>query len=270
MSTTRWRASGGTLAIAGFDGSVKAYDPLKELDVALENIGAGVLNLPRAYAGMVSRELVQRIAAKHGALFGGVSPDIYSAALIAMECKSSYRIDFPIIIPGASGGSTSGQSARGQHAGGLRDNAHIGAFKDLQWDARVPEYYSVPTVWGYSLLKAIEHLPDQYKKVNLSRLYVKCMMANPHYHKKILACMGLRIREIGVLRAGWELSAGIWREFLRVATILVNKARRAKVQDGSSIELSAVSDTESGLASLLQHLRDRGIELKIPAVGAKS
>ncbi|MFX7977155.1 hypothetical protein ABTK65_20135, partial [Acinetobacter baumannii] len=87
---------------------------------------------------------VERIVARHGELFGGVSPDIYSAALISLESQKSYQVDFPIVIPGACAGSTSGKSAQGRHVGGLRDNAHIGAFKNLVWDARVPEYYSVP------------------------------------------------------------------------------------------------------------------------------
>src|SRR3546814_1908638 len=81
--------------------------------------------MPRAYCGLISLTLIKRILADHDALFGGVSPDIYSAALISAHSVNALDIDFPAVIPGASGASTAGQSAAGRHVGALRDNDHI-------------------------------------------------------------------------------------------------------------------------------------------------
>ncbi|MDM8355011.1 glycosyltransferase [Pandoraea communis] len=172
---------GGTLHLAPFTGKASIYDPRKALAEALDNFGGGVMDMPRAYAGMVSRQLVQRIANEYGDLFGGVSPDIYSSALISMCSSKCVYLDYPVLIPGASSASTAGQSANGQHIGKLRENAHIAPFTDLVWDARIPEFYSVPTVWSFSLLKAVEKLGIKMDRVNFMRLYLKCYLYHADY-----------------------------------------------------------------------------------------
>ena len=148
----------GSLHIQAFSGRVSHHDARAALRDAAIDLGGGVGEMPRAYAGIVSRQLVERIIRKHGTLFGGVSPDIYSAALIATEAKRCVYVDYPVVIPGSSGASTAGQSAQGRHVGKLRDNAHIAAFKSLAWNPIVPEFYSVPTVWGYTLLEALKRV----------------------------------------------------------------------------------------------------------------
>src|SRR3546814_18230876 len=92
--------------------------------------------MPRAYCGLISLTLIKRILADHDALFGGVSPDIYSAALISAHSVNALDIDFPAVIPGASGASKAGQSAAGRHVGVLRDNDHIRPFRNLIWQDR--------------------------------------------------------------------------------------------------------------------------------------
>jgi glycosyltransferase involved in cell wall biosynthesis len=178
----------GTLHIAKFTGAICEHDAKKSLVEALNNFGGGVMEMPRAYAGMVSRTLVDKVCERYGALFGGVSPDIYSATLISVESNRCVKIDYPIVIPGASSLSTAGLSANGKHVGGLRDNSHIAAFKNLIWDERIPEFYSVPTVWSYSLLKAAEKINLKHEKINFSRLYVKCLIyQRPYFHLTIIA-----------------------------------------------------------------------------------
>ncbi len=177
----------GTLRISPFNGAIEKHDARYALRAALENFGGGVMDMPRAYAGMVSAGLVRSVQGKYGDFFGGVSPDIYSAALISLEVRNCVKMDFPVVIPGASGASTAGQSAKGKHVGGLRDNPHIGAFKELVWDERIPEFYSVPTVWSYSLLKAAERAGVPDHEISFSRLYVKCMVYHPDYRSLVLS-----------------------------------------------------------------------------------
>jgi hypothetical protein len=173
------------LAINSFSGKARKVNPVEAYRSALLDLGAGVKEMPRAYLGVLSRGLVERIRHRHGSLFGGVSPDIYSAALIANNSVSCFEIDYPFIVPGSSGASTSGQSAVGAHKGRLRENAHIAAFKDLRWDERVPEFYSVPTVWSYSLLRAASHFGDD-ESAGFGRLYVKCILMMPTFWREIL------------------------------------------------------------------------------------
>lgn len=212
---TRGDEYSGTLHITPFTGTVSHHDAKQALLDAIYNFGGGVLEMPRAYAGMISQKLAKKINAKYGLLFGGVSPDIYSAALISLEVERCVKLDFPVVIAGSSGASTAGQSANGQHRGVLRDNAHIGAFKNLNWDDRIPEFYSVPTVWSYSLLKALEVASFNISNVNFPRLYAKCLIYQRSFSSATLTSLrtytnsknwwiiGFKLLKSGVEEAVW-------------------------------------------------------------------
>ena len=242
---------------------MRELDTRGELATALRNLGAGVLDMPRAYAGMVSRELIERIVTRHGALFGGVSPDIYSAALISLEARRACRLDFPVVVPGASGGSTSGHSARGRHVGGLRDNAHIGAFKNLVWDERVPEYYSVPTVWGFSLLKAIEDKPEWLKQADFARLYIKCVITDPHFKGLVWGCLRAHSRRVGRLPAAGGLFVALCREASRVARVLRRRLSSPALQVQAEV-VSGIANTEQALLALTHHRATSPVRLALP------
>jgi len=183
---TQDNAIAGTLRTSPFTGKVTLHDSKAAALQALANFGGGVMEMPRAYAGLVSMDLVKRIQDNHGPLFGGVSPDIYSAFLISQEARKCVYIDYPVIVPGASGASTAGLSAKGKHVGALRDNAHIRPFRDLVWNERIPEFYSVPTVWSFSLLKAVEKHGALTERINFVRLYLKCLIFHRRFLQKTL------------------------------------------------------------------------------------
>lgn len=169
------------LFINEFTGSIQKIDPVKELEQVAKKLGGGLGRMPRIYHGLVSSSLLQEIYAKHGHLFGGISPDIYSATLIAGHCRNSVIIDFPFIIPGASPKSTAGQGAERSDRGDIKTTEHTERFGDkLIWDKRIPEFYSPQTVWAYSLCKALEILPHLKITPKFSRLYACCFL----YHRK--------------------------------------------------------------------------------------
>jgi len=266
-STTRWKAEGSTLVVGEFDGRITPFDAKAELAAALRNMGSGVLGMPRAYAGMISRQLVERIQANHGLLFGGVSPDIYSAALISMESQKSYRVDFPIVVPGACAGSTSGKSARGRHVGGLRDNAHIGAFKNLVWDERVPEYYSVPTVWGYSLLKGIEDKPQWLRKADFSMLYLRCLISDPQYKDMVIGCLKQRMRENGLVATGIEFAGATVREAVRIGRTQLQR-RLGRFKQDNTVVMRDVLDTEQAFEAASAYISKFGKKLQLTKSGS--
>lgn len=216
-------AIAGTLRISPFSGKVTPHDAKEAAFQALANFGGGVMNMPRAYAGIISMELAMRIQKKYGALFGGVSPDIYSAFLISQETRNCVHVDYPIIVPGASGASTAGQSAQGRHLGALRDNPHIRPFHDLVWDERIPEFYSVPTVWSYSLLKAVEKKGQFLNYLNFARLYIKCLV----YHRKFSAetqkAIKVHIKQVNLGKFFFSLHKAILLESIWVTKKLVSR-----------------------------------------------
>lgn len=238
----------GTLRVEDFSGNVAEHDAKQALAEAADQLGNGVMAMPRAYAGMISRQLADRIRQRHGELFGGVSPDIYSAALISAECRRCVRIDYPVVVPGNSGASTSGQSASGGHLGGLRDNAHIGAFKNLVWDELIPEFYSVPTVWGYSLFKALEKLGRQ-ETADLAKLYVRALLFHRHYAGFTMASIRTWTRRRGWLHVTPRLLTAAAGEAGRVARKLFSMAR-VTAAGKAPPEMQGLADTIEASAQI--------------------
>lgn len=256
-NSAKWGASGSSLQVNKFSGKVSTDNPIFSLNAAIADLGGGVLNMPRAYAGMISRNLAERIIGKYGELFGGVSPDIYSAALISLESKNNVKIDYPVIIPGASGASTSGQSANGRHHGGLRDNAHIAPFVNLSWDPRIPEFYSVPTVWSFSLVKACERAGIDIPIVSFCRLYVKCFLFQRSYKQFTFESIKSLRQNKGTPKVFVGLFAAVICESFTIAKKIVGRVvnRRAKdsrltiIKDIKDIS-AAKSETEKLLARM--------------------
>lgn len=223
MHRRRGTIDAATVGAASFSGQVRKLDPRRELRHAASKLGTGPQNMPRIYAGLVKRSVLERIGEKYGALFGGVSPDVYSSTLLAQECSSLVHIDYPVIVPGLSGGSTSGTSSNGTHLGKLRENSHIAPFRNLIWDARVPEYYSVPTVWSFSMLKALEKI-SAVGHANFMSLYLKCMLYTRGYTADIRGPFKdyLRSRKLGVIGdsvgAGLAEAGYVWTAIARRVT----------------------------------------------------
>ena len=255
-------AYAGTLHIAPFTGAIQKHDAKAALLEAIHNFGGGVLEMPRAYAGMVSRRLAEKISVRYSGLFGGVSPDIYSAALISLESECCVKIDFPVIVPGASGASTAGQSANGKHVGGLRDNAHIGAFKDLKWDKRIPEFYSVPTVWSYSLLKALEVAPIDINKVNFPRLYTKCFIYQRPFRRLTWASLRHYAESRSWSVAAMGIFASCMAESVWVARKLFERAKGRYIKSVVIIETKLI-DTKTASEFLETYLADAGVTLQL-------
>lgn len=201
------------LVVKPFSGKIERVDAKESLRIAISDLGRGVGDMPRAYSGMVSSMLLNKIIDKYGNVFGGVSPDIYSSVLLSYLAEKVYLVDMPIVIPGVSGGSTSGQSVNGGHLGKLRENSHIGQFKNLVWDARVPEFYSVPTVWGFSMLKALEVVKYPDEKIPFPTLYFKCYLRHFEYKEYIDQSFKLYIDKTGWFRALKEMFLATCKEF---------------------------------------------------------
>jgi len=261
---TQEDAIAGTLRTSPFSGKVAPHDAKAAALQALANLGGGVMEMPRAYAGLISMELVERIQEKFGALFGGVSPDIYSAFLISQESRKCVYIDYPVIIPGASGASTAGQSAKGEHIGALRDNAHIRPFRDLIWDKRVPEFYSVPTVWSYSLLKAVEKHGRLTDQINFVRLYLKCLIFHKAFMQETLKATTIFRRQTSLNSVLLLALTAIFSETFWIAKKVWKRLmEKIKMDQGQQV-LTNLDDTMAASAALHVTMRRHVIQLELP------
>lgn len=217
----------GRMFVAPFTGAAWPLDTRQAIIAAANRPGSGLGSMARAYHGLVSRELVGRVIDKYGRLFGGVSPDIFSATLLTHEAHKAYVVDFPFVIPGASPSSTAGEGAARQDIDGLKKREHITRFGDgLQWDQRVPEFYSSVTVWSYSHQQALDLLGDKALVVNFPRLYVKCLLQYRAHRTEVrVACQHwLQSRSVAELLWGGargfcgELKLQVKRVWFRFVT----------------------------------------------------
>ncbi|EGF59391.1 glycosyltransferase, group 2 family protein [Bacteroides fluxus YIT 12057] len=148
--TLLWRK--GTLKTKTLNGE-------KQLKRLLKN---GIINyssylLPKVYHGIVKNDILQKIKKITGHYIGGLSPDIYLAVAASILCREYVVIDYPITVAGACPRSSTAESHKGGHRGELSSAPHLFG-RQYHWDRRIPELYSVETIWAESALKAIIEL----------------------------------------------------------------------------------------------------------------
>lgn len=251
------------LFVNSFSGRKTAIQPSKALAAVASRLGGGLGDLPRAYHGLISRTLISRIIKRHGNLFGGVSPDIYSATLISANCKNPFIVDYPFVIPGASPTSTAGQGAERSDRGDLRSTEHIGRFgSNLQWDPRIPAFYSPHTVWAFSLCKALEKVSDIQIKPGYGRLYASCILYYRPHWKTVFSAMSSLAREQGWWQTGLETVTGMVIEIAfqikRITLRLINPKA-----GGSAISYGPEKTIDDAYNRLKHHIKDRGITLQL-------
>ncbi|USU10655.1 glycosyltransferase (plasmid) [Sphingomonadaceae bacterium OTU29MARTA1] len=245
------------LFVRPFTGRAQQIDPIDSLRRTLRDLGSGLDNMPRIYHGLVSRALIDKIRLRHGALFGGVTPDIYSAALISDQAVTVWQVDYPFCLPGGSPSSTAGTGAAGTDMTSLTQHPHTAAFADLQWDPTIPAFYAPYNVWAHSLKKAVDRIGRDDLVPNLARIYAVSLLRNRSQRKKILAA-----RAIG----GTPWSAIV----SEMARNLVFQGKRyaarlaAPKPGGRAQRFDDLADISAAYDQLERYIIDQGITLQLP------
>ncbi|WP_147693332.1 glycosyltransferase family 2 protein [Vogesella mureinivorans] len=176
VSDRRWGSVGSKLFLNKYSGKVLISDVKDAIELVSIRCCDGPQSLPRAYSGIISKNAIDRVVKKHGNLFGGCSPDIYSSRLLASVISTVAYVDLPLIAAGASPASTSAARASRSDIGGLTDNDHLSRFQHLEWDERIPKFYSPFTVWAQSYLQAEKQLGIDISNRALAFVYAKCIL----------------------------------------------------------------------------------------------
>jgi glycosyltransferase involved in cell wall biosynthesis len=252
------------LFVSKFSGRVIGVDALHELQQVASQLGGGLGSLPRAYHGLISRQLIERVKNKHGQLFGGVSPDIFSATLIASECNNACIVDFPFVVPGASNVSTAGQGAERSDKGDLHSTDHIARFgSNLIWDPRIPEFYSPQTVWAYSLIMALKKLPGNDIKPSFGRLYARCFLYYRPHHAELFRAMRFQAKNVGLLSVVFSFSAGIIGELLQQFARVSRRILHPRA-GGASTRYSDLHTVSQAYQKLSEHIEQNNLQLDLP------
>ncbi|MBF5027129.1 glycosyltransferase [Planobacterium oryzisoli] len=152
------------------------------LNKTLNKGGAVLRNLPCLYHGIVKRETLNKIYKKTETFFPGPSPDMANAVALTQVLDSFVYTDYPVVISGKSTKSTGGAGVLHQHVARIEEVKHLPSDTSVNWDNRIPKYWTGPTIWAESVIKALEAFQN-YKAVeslNFEYLYAFLKV----FHKK--------------------------------------------------------------------------------------
>jgi glycosyltransferase involved in cell wall biosynthesis len=167
---------------------------------AQREVGRNLALLPRIYHGMVSRKLLVEAQSRFGGLFGGVSPDIYSALLIAKLAKRVVHLDYPFFIPGASPRSEAGSGAARTDRVAFDDSPYLKRFRDLRWNPLIPRFFAPYTVWGFSLVEGLKIGGWGESLLTYCRIYVRCYLYCAAYRAEVTTAVRLACERFGRAR----------------------------------------------------------------------
>ena len=251
----------GKLFINKFTGKMVFPNIELEMQKCVESAGQKKFGLPKVYFGLVRRGCLLKVRKVVGKYFEGVSPDVFGALAIANNGGRVCVIDYPLVLPGSSGGSNSGRSALGKHKGNLKDDPHMVGYYISQWPEYVPKFFSVQTVWAEAAVEALSAVRryDLMNNFNWNLLYALCIVYHPDYFSiTIRSFMGfVRSRKESYVRAvACLLKFGVFVILRRLArfvyrTIFPDRGIRENKFEG-------VADIESAVRVLMEYLRKSG------------
>ena len=183
----------GYLCVAYIENGIESVSCEESLNKVLKNGGQlyQSCDLPRLYHGIVLRSVIEKIKAKTGCYFGGLTPDIYMATALALVCENVVKCKIPVTISGVCTGSGSANSATGKHTGKLEDAPHFVGHSFYQWSDKVPRIYSVETIWADTLLHALDDFGYEHiDRFSISALLAFCYCKYPQFKTELDVFVG--------------------------------------------------------------------------------
>jgi glycosyltransferase involved in cell wall biosynthesis len=211
------------------------------------------LDLPRLYHGIVSRAALETVKEKAGRHFGGLSPDIYISAALALCCRRVLRVRFPVTISGICPTSGSADSASGKHTGRLEEAPHFKGHRSYNWSIRVPAFYSVETIWADTVLHALSDMgrQDIAEAFNIAALDLKCRLLHPQFSEIIKGHR--KANGVGVL--------ALARNYCRfhIGGFLRKSFRRATRKKGAVVKLRGIGDISEAVRLTMERIETEKI-----------
>lgn len=157
-----------TLSYSEFSKEAKITDPMETLRKLMRK---GFINrgeLPLVYHGIVKREALDKVYRIGETYFPGSSPDIANGVALCFCVKKYVRIDFPVIISGASLTHGGGVRKLKNKAANIADVPFLPRNAKQNWENNIPRVWTGETVWPESAIKALRYMgqEDLIKKIN--------------------------------------------------------------------------------------------------------
>lgn len=207
----------------------------KGLKTTLSKGGINIHLLPCLYHGIVERRVLDIIFDKTGTFFPGPSPDMANAVALSQVIDSYVYVNYPVCISGKSTKSIGGAGVLHKHISRIEDVSHLPYDTADMWDSRVPKYWTAPTIWAESVLKALESFGNKeaIKDFNFNYLYAWLAVFNK--------------RDFQTIFKGFELNRSV-RYYLYIIDIFI---LRFKVfilnRMGRNIKVKGVKDISAAV-----------------------
>lgn len=211
------RGYNGKLIVGPSRGDVKIVDARGVLDKVARSGAQNLTQAPRLYQALVQREVVERIFADIGTCFPGPVPDMSSAIALCKYARRCAVTDIPLIVAGQSRSSMSGRNSVRKHQGDIRGEESLPADVAEHWDRRIPRYWSAPTIWAETALKAAEQTGQVRfeEKFSFARVYAACIAYNDRRYLPLVSDAMRHSGALGALllapRVGWYLGVITWQ-----------------------------------------------------------
>jgi len=177
----------GILTISKFDYQYKIITSKTALDYTLQKGGTTMKMLPCLYHGIVQRETLNKIYSNCGTYFPGPSPDMANAIALTQFTSDYIYVDFPVVISGKSKNSGGGLGVLHKHIDKIEDMSHLPKNTARDWNDKIPKYWTGPTIWAESVLKALENCGNvkALNQFNFFYLYAAIIVFNGKHKKEI-------------------------------------------------------------------------------------
>jgi glycosyltransferase involved in cell wall biosynthesis len=173
----------GNLRVYPFTGAIQYPDIDRQLVFSSHGFGQRTLLLPRAYQGVVRRELLCALYRQTGKFFDAIAPDYYIPYALATVTGRYAMVDYPLVIIGASGKSNTGRTNVRTRTNRDAIRLHLQEFKTVDWDALLPPYCNGGSIMCEGMITAFRNTrrEDLISNINFPLLYASCLMHElPH------------------------------------------------------------------------------------------
>lgn len=260
---TRYRGliHAGRLYVRKYSGTKSFFNPETEIRKCARFAGQNFVGLPKIYYGIVKRRCLEQVYERAGVYFNGASPDMYSALALANFVERMCVVDYPLFVPGSSGSSMSGISAKREHVGRLEDISHLNTRVVREWPEIIPRFFSVETVWAESAIEALKamHRSDILHDFNFPLLHAKCTVAHIEYLYLILPslCRAFRFMKLGYVSGSMKYIKELCGTTGQRVQYITDRLLHPSLLNGATC-FSGLIDIEAAIRTLTNELKKSG------------
>lgn len=265
-SNTTHNTLAGTLRIMPFSGKITTFDPEIQIKKLLKNGGLYYLEygLPRAYHGIVKKDVFDLVNEQTGSYFGGLSADIYASLALACVCKKVVKIDYPLTIPGKCGPAQETHHTTKARKLDMENAPHFRGRGEYEWDDRIPWIYSGETIWVESAVNALREMSrtDLIDRFSIENLCAYLFVNQRDQREKILPELKKKLKSNGK-----SLTLGRIKYSMKILRIIVSSLTKKVINRIKLLfrlsritqlnQLKNMEEATDALSSRLDHVKNK-------------